>query len=309
MATSFLLGPQRPIINLAAPFAAIAGDGPVALVSAGWQEVEGEFAHVEREIPRPLVNLGLYQRAETVLGQDPDLKEIYRARQATLQEQQRLYRLRLRQTMLAARRLLREEGDSAMLRQEQRHAIAQQKALDRHHLQRIAAINAEYAALAAARPRPELDRQRAEIDQQLAGCDTVVLAGGNVAVLLNRLQLFDLGPALRQKNIVAWSAGAMVLAERIVLYHDNMPQGNQDAELFNEGLGIIANVVFLPDARHRLKQSDSARVSLFCQRFAPAACVTLDSGAMLEITDGRIRTADGVRRLARSGRLQKLRAR
>ncbi len=132
-----LLGPQRPVRNLAEAIAA-AGipDGPLAVISAGWQEAEGDIDDVREVVGRPLDDLRLYARADEVFAADEKLAEAYRERQDCLQEQQRLYRQRLRQLALAARQTLRAEADPGMLAAEQRHAIAQQRALDRHHLKR-----------------------------------------------------------------------------------------------------------------------------------------------------------------------------
>lgn len=310
MAEYFLLGPQRPTVNLDAAFGTLDDDQPIAVVSAGWQEAEGDVDDVYEIVKRPLIDLRLYRRAEEVLASVAWLREIYRERQDRLQELQRLYRLRLSPTMLAARHLLRADGgDPAILRHEQRHAFAQQRVLDRHHLRRICAIHDEFDTRIANERLPILAEHNAEIAAVLSRCQTVIIPGGNVAVLLNRLRLFDLGPLLSQKNIIAWSAGTMVLSDRVVLFHDNTPQGNRDAELFDSGLGIVNEFVFLPDARHRLKLGDKIRVALFSRRFAPAACLTLDSGSLLRFKDGRIVAAEGVRRLSRSGALRKVRAR
>ncbi len=309
MAEYFLLGPQRPTVNLDAAFGTLDDNQSVAVVSAGWQEAEGDIDDVHEIVKRPLVDLRLYRRAEDVLASAAWLREIYRERQDRLQELQRLYRLRLSPSMLAARRLLRADGDPAILKHEQRHAISQQRVLDRHHLRRICAIHKEFDTRIANERLPILTEHNAEIADVLSRCQTVIIPGGNVAVLLNRLRLFDLGPSLAQKNIIAWSAGAMVLSDKVVLFHDNTPQGDRDAEVFDSGLGIVNKFVFLPDARHRLKLSDKIRVALFCRRFAPAACLTLDSGSLLRYQDGRILDAAGVRRLSRSGALRKVRAR
>jgi len=308
MTRQILLGPQRPTLNLNAAFEGIDDDESIAIVSAGWQEAEGDVDDVCEVVGRPLLDLGLYRRAEVVLESDDGLQSAYRERQDRLQELQRLHRLRLGPSMRAAHDLLRSGGDAAMLSHERRHAIAQQRALDRHHLQRIRAIHNEFdAQLADMRPRL-LGEHRAEIGEILARCGTVIITGGNVAVLLNRLRLFDLVALLSQKNIVAWSAGAMVLTDRVVLFHDNTPHGDRDAEVFDTGLGIIGDYVFLPDVRHRLKLSEKTRIALFSRRFAPAACVALDSGSMLCFRDGRVSSAIDVRRLSRTGSLRKVRA-
>jgi hypothetical protein len=46
-----------------------------------------------------------------------------------------------------------------------------------------------------------------------------------VAVLVNRLRLFGLGDLVADKTVFAWSAGAMAVSERVVLFHDDPPQG------------------------------------------------------------------------------------
>ena len=307
MSELFLLGPQRPTVNLNVPFAAVEDDRPVAVVSAGWQDAEGDIEDIHEIVKRPLVDLNLYERADAVLGQESRLSGIYRERQERLQELQRLYRIRLRESMRAARSMLGADGDPSTLKHEQRHAISQQRALDRHHLQRIRAIHSESDSLIAQDRPPTLTEHIAEIADVLSQCKTVIIAGGNVAVLLNRLRLFNLGPLLAQKNIIAWSAGAMVLADVVVLFHDNTPEGDRDAEVFDVGLGVVNDLVFLPDARHRLDLGDKIRTALFSRRFSPAACLTLDSGSLLRYADGRVTTAKGVRRLSRNGTLRRMR--
>jgi peptidase E len=59
----------------------------------------------------------------------------------------------------------------------------------------------------------------------LAASHAVLIAGGHIAVLLNRLRLFDLSAVLRERPVFGWSAGAMVLTSRIVLFHDSPPRG------------------------------------------------------------------------------------
>lgn len=306
MASIIVLGPQRQDVNLGEALNKLDGDGDLAVISAGWQEGEGDLDALQEVARCRLIDLHLYRRADTLFENDAWLKEQYRARQEKLIELQRLYRVRLPRYMQAARDLLQETGDGTLLRLEQRQAISQQRTLDRHHLRRIAAINAEFSSQLEDRPLPVLRDNREEILQMLASCRAVLITGGNVAVLLNRLQLFDVGSQLKGRNVIAWSAGAMVLTERVVLFHDNTPEGDRDAEIFNEGLGMVGGVVFLPDTKHRLKTNDRDRLALMSRRFAPATCMTLDNGSMLHYTDDRLIAADNVRRLARSGSMRKV---
>lgn len=303
-----LLGPQRPVLHLGDAIAdAGLPAGPVAVIAAGWQEAEGDIDDVAAAARRDVVNLHLYRRAEEIFAADPELLRSYRLRQDRLQELQRLYGLRLRRALAAGREILRADGDPALVGPEQRHAIAQLRALDRHHLERVQSLHAEFDAAFDTGGHELLSRHQAEIDALLASVETVVITGGNVAVLLNRLHLFDAGRLLSGKHVVAWSAGAMALADRVVLFHDNAPQGRRNPELFGHGLGLVPNRILLPDAKHRLRVKDRIRLSLFSRRFAPAACITLDSGSALTIAGERITHAAGAKQIAASGRLRRVR--
>jgi peptidase E len=114
----------------------------------------------------------------------------------------------------------------------------------------------------------------------------VAITGGHVAVLLNRLRFFGVDRALTDRfhaggNIVAWSAGAMVLTERVVLFYDDPPDGPTHPEILDRGLGLVKDVVLLPHARQRLRLDDRDRVALLAQRFGPTACLGLENGAWL----------------------------
>ena len=310
MPQRILLGPQRPITNLGTAIVdAALPDGPLAVISAGWQEAEGDIEDIHAVVGRPLVDLRVYQRAEELFSASPDLLLAYRARQDRLKTLQRLYRQRLRRLLNAARQMLRAWGDVSLIEAEQRHAIAQLRALDRHHMRRVSSVHREFDASFDVATHALLARHNAEISALLDGIETVLVTGGNVAVLINRLRLFGFGALLAGKNLVAWSAGAMALSERIVLFHDDPPQGRRNPELFGPGLGLVKHQVLFPNARTRLKTSDRVRMQLLCRRFAPAVCATLDSGSVLRFVDGELAAADSVRRISDDGRLRKVRAR
>ena len=304
-----LLGPQRPDLYLdRAVQRAGLGGGTIAVISAAWQEAEGDIAQIRGLAGAPVRDLRLYQRTDELFAADASLREAYRARQDQLIEQQRMYRLRLRQLAIAAREILCVEGDRAAIAAERRHAISQLRALDRHHLRQIRRINAPFDAEFGPGQGSPVDAMIAAIERDLEGCDTVLITGGNVIVLINRLRLFGLGPQLRARNIIAWSAGAMALTDRIVLFHDRMPQGRRDPEVMSEGLGLVNGTVLLPDARSRLRLKDTTRSSLISRRFSPATCLTLDNGAMLLMTGDRIRECEQVRHVSRNGRFRSVRA-
>ncbi len=309
MPTRLLLGPQRPVIYLRdAIEAAGFPEGALAVVSAGWQEAEGDIDDIREATGRPVADLRLYHRAEQLFEADTGLRAAYRQRQDKLIELQRLYRLRLRQLMVAARNTLRAEGDVELLAAERRHAISQLRALDRHHLKRIRRINAEFDDAYSYRHYEPLADSAAHIASELEGHESVLITGGNVVVLMNRLQLFGLDALLADKHVIGWSAGAMTLCERIVLYHDRTPQGRRDPEFFGTGMGLVSGVIALPDPARRLREKDAVRLGLFSRRFGRRSCVTLDNQASLRFDGPKLVAANNVRCITGEGRLKKVRA-
>ncbi len=302
-----LLGPQSPMPNVGAAVAGLP-DGPLAVISAGWQEAEGELEELTDQVGRDLEDLRLYERVEDVTGRDPSLADAVRRRQDRLIDLQRLYRVRLRQLAEAARRVLEAEGDSDLLAPEQRHAIAQLRALDRHHLHRSESIWRRFLENHGPGTRALLARQVDEMDAILRRSAGVVITGGNIAVLVNRMRLLGIGGMLADRHLVAWSAGAMALTDRIVLFHDRSPEGRRHAEVLGAGCGIIPGYVFLPDVTRRLRTRDRLRLGLMSRRFAPDVCVALDNGTKLAIEDAGIENAEHARQLYRNGRLVRMHA-
>src|SRR5581483_6697091 len=93
--------------------------------------------------------------------------------------------------------------------------------LDRRHLEKCASVRDEFEARMKVNERPEIVRHRDEIARELASCSAVAIAGGHVAVLLNRLTLFGIDKLIADKPVFAWTAGAMAITDRIVLFHDD----------------------------------------------------------------------------------------
>ena len=125
-------------------------------------------------------------------------------------------------------------------------------------------------------------------------------------MLVNRMRLFGFGDLACAAPLIAWSAGAMAVSERIVLFHDSPPQGPGDPEILDWGLGLFGGVVALPHASRRLRLDDPLRVSVLSRRFAPSQCVPLDTGARLDWDGQRWIPADGTRILGRRGALRKM---
>ena len=308
-ASRVLLGPQNPVRNIgAAVHESGIPDGPLAVISAGWQEAEGDIDELQAVVGRPLEDVSLYRRAEALFREDEEFYAAYRARQDKLKKLQQLYRIRLRSLSIATRRLQRVEGDEELLKTERRHAVQQLQALDSHHLEHCEEIHTEFEHIVRTDERESVLSRAAEMIEVLDRTSGVVMTGGNVAVLINRLRLFGLGSRLRDRHVLAWSAAAMALTDRIVLFHERMPQGRREPEIFGRGLGLVSGAVVFPDAAQRLRAGDRMRVRMMARRFAPDACVTLNNGSSVRWEGERVVDVEGARRLTRDGRLGPLRA-
>ncbi|MCA9689612.1 MAG: Type 1 glutamine amidotransferase-like domain-containing protein [Nannocystaceae bacterium] len=286
--SAVILGPQRlaPILDQAVAILGLPASARVAVVTAGWQEREAEDDELVAALGRPAVNLRLHARAEVVFAEDHQLFDAHRAKQDRLRQLQELYRRQLRHSLTAARELQqlaasREDDDDVCAALAD--AIDAVRQLDARHYARAVEVEAEHEEALELAARPVVARQRQELARVLAGCEAIALAGGHVATILTRMQLLGVGDMLIKTGfeghpmpIIAWSAGAMALSDRIILFHDRPAQGRGDAELLHRGLGLLPGVAPLPHARSRLLLDDPARVALFARRFAPAACVALD---------------------------------
>jgi len=301
-----LLGPQALEVTLDR-IAPTLPEGPIATITAGWQERESEDAELDGYLGGRSRNLELYRRSETLSELDPELHEAHRATQDRLKLLRRAYNVRLAHLMGAWSELVDMLGDDAVLRPERESALEAIRALDSDHLARVREIRLEYENAHRPGERYEVVRQRTAIDGVLDGAETVVIAGGHVAVLLNRLNLFGMGERLAGRTIVAWSAGAMALAGRVVLFHDQPPQGPGHAEVLEHGLDLYPTLLPFPYARQRLDLDDRARSGRLARRFAPARCAVLDAGTRLEWAGRGWRPHGPAQRISEDGRLADLR--
>jgi hypothetical protein len=301
-----LLGPQRLQPTLSDAVASLGVRGRLAAVTAGWAEREAEDQELSAHLSGRTVNLALYERADGVFRYDVELHQATRARQDRIRRSQELYRVRLAHQLEAARELLRREtrpGYEGLVQPQLEGAIEGLRALDAEHVQRIRSIHVEFELRWKPFERESIALQRRELEATLQDCSALCIAGGNVGILLNRLRMFGVLDLLRGQPIFAWSAGAMVLTERIVLFHDFPPQGAGDPEVLEAGLGAVSGLVALPHADKRLALDDRARVSLLARRFAPALCAALWPRTRLDWSDGRWSGESGTRQLCADGSL------
>jgi len=300
-----VLGPQRPEVYFGSAMRDHGLDtGPVAVISAGWQEAEGDIDILRPQTSHPMIDSGIDSLSSQLLAAEPAMHRAYRERQERLTELQALYRQRLRQHSIAVRRTLQAEGNPAVIAPERRHAVSQLRALDRHHQRQIDKAHLRFDSEFNVGTNPRLAEFTHAIHEMFARVDTVIITGGNLLVLLNRLRLFGLGEVLHRKHIVAWSAGAMLLGDRIVLFHERMPQGLRDAEIIDRGFGFLPKVIVMPDAKNRLRTGQELRMSALSRRFAPSACCLLDNKSLALFSDGQLVDTVSTRYPTLNGRLK-----
>lgn len=301
-----LLGPQRHEPTLKEAVDSLGIRGRIAAVTAGWEEREGEDQELSAHLGGRTVNLNLYGRSEDVHQRDGELLDAIRARHDKLRKLQELYRVRLSRLMEAARELLRREslpGYSGLIEPAVQGAVVAVRRLDEEHLQRVRETHVEFERRWNQHEREHVARHRRELRAILDDCSALCVAGGHVAILLDRLRMFGVLDLLRTQPVFAWSAGAMAMSERVVVYDDYGPRGPGDPELLESGLGAVQGLIALPHATRRLRFDDRTRVALFARRFEPDICAALDPRMRMDFRDGRWTAPWGARALSTHGEL------
>lgn len=303
MASLVLVGPQGSQPDLGVALREAGVRGKVALITAGWQERESDDQALVAELGVGAVNLELHARSEEVFAADSELAAAHQERQARLKLMHDVYRIRLDHAFSASLAISVRHLEAGLLDEERRVSVEVLRQLDCEHLQRSLATHAAYEAHWRPTRRPAVARHRRALAKLIETTSALVVAGGHVASLLYRLKLFDLVALAGNRPWVAAAAGAMVLTERIYLFHDFPPQGTGIAEVLDAGLGLVKDLVVLPDPRRRLRIDDSDGIARFVQRVAPATCVAMDAGARVFAEAGQVTRAVG-QRLLPDGRLE-----
>jgi len=291
---ALVLGPQRRP-TLAAVARTLDLAGPVATVTAGWQDREPDDAELDALLDGRSVNLRLYARWQDVLARDPDYAAAEREYRAALREQRELYLITLDGVLRALHEVARHGGDAVpAARADAEHVV---RLVDERHLARMREARVAFEAAVRPAERDLVASHRADVAEVVTAVSALVVAGGHVDELLHVLRLFAVpAPAV----VIAWSAGAMALTERVLLFHDRTPHDSSHAEFLDSGLGWLRGCVLLPHARRRLRTEDPRRMAELAFRAAPARCVILDDGVRLDLRSGdvlppdaRVVTGDG----------------
>ncbi len=305
-----LLGPQRrPTVDRVVRSLGLFDPArPFATVTAGWQEREPDDGELNALLGGPGVGLELYRRWLDVQERDPEYAAASRALDGVLGELRDLYLLRLDYALQAVYALQRRAASdqlagtmAARVASPVAEAIAAVRSLDAAHLGQVNEVRGEFFDRLRPHDRPVIASHRAAVADLLGSAAALVIAGGHVGVLAEVLHLFNVAAVLRSP-VIAWSAGAMALADRIVLFHDRSPQGPGHPEVNGSGLSVVRDVVPLPHARARLLLDDAPRMAVFAQRFAPARCLPLEAGTRVELPDDGARVfPPGTRVLGEDG--------
>jgi hypothetical protein len=299
-----ILGPQRrPTLDQVAR--TLDADARVAVVTAGWQERESDDEELKTLLAGRGVNLELHSRWLDVLERDREFAIAELEHGAVLDELQQLYLVQLDHALRAMYAVaLRASGRPRTTEAALADAMAVVRLVDERHVLRVAAAHGDFYSAWRPQERPVVAPHREAVRRLLESASGLVVAGGHVGVLVRVLHRFHVAPFVPE-TVVAWSAGAMALTERVVLFNDRAPQGPAHTEIYDEGLGIIAGAVFLPHARRRMHIDDLTRMSVLASRLAPALCVVLDDGTRVDMTaDGGLPA--GARVIHADGRIRPL---
>jgi hypothetical protein len=280
-----LLGPQRFRTTAGSAVRAVAPEGPVATVTSGWQDRESNTTELDEVLGGRGRHLNLYGRLTDVLNTDQRFAEVAQAHKEAVEELAGLYSIRLQRALDSAyvvqRRTVRPDLAAAALAD----GVRVVRSIDHWYLDTVDQLHGElWRSDAAARSEPIL-QHRAEVAELVADAAALAVAGGHVRALLRTLQVFDVRlPSTLP--VVAWSAGAMVITDQVVLYNDRGPSGVVGSEVWDRGLGRASGIVAMPHARRRLRMDDPMILRVLVRRFGQARCLLLDDGARVELGPG-----------------------
>ena len=279
-----LLGPQRQVTGARAAVAELIPSGQVATINAGWRDRESADSELNAVLGGRMVNLGLYRRWHELTEADPDYAAAERRLNAALDALRTAYQLRLQHALAGVRTLAQRVPDPEILAAATADGIEAVRALDRWHLSAGAELRSAFFAEVRLGERETVDDHRRAIRALIESSAGLVITGGHVGVLLHLLHVFDLASMIISP-LIAWSAGAMALSERVVLFGEQAAQRPREVEVYAEGLGVFGHGICFPHVRRRLRLDDHDQIALLAARLAPRPGLVLDDGVRLDLVD------------------------
>jgi hypothetical protein len=310
--TIHILGPQRGAPNLPDIVQNQYPDAKIAVVSAGWRHEESQLRPLARDLQRPLELLPLYQWFDELGRKEPGLSKEHSFRQKKIKTYKDIYRLRLKYGMdfLTEIKKKHVQNPSAFAEDLQMAQNDIQR-IDLDAIDRLQRIRSSFPNLLTPWTHPSATPFHEEIKETLAQCDVLLITGGHVAILRNRMFFFGLTELLHSflnegKTIIAWSAGAMTLCEQIVLYYDDPPDGEGIAEVLDTGFSLMPKTLLFPHAQQRLRIHDNGRIGDLTQRFSDFQCFTLEQNTHFVYTSEGINPICNTKRLMSDGSLKNI---
>lgn len=295
-----LLGEQLERPDFAAVLDRFGIAGPVALVSAGWEEDETDDEWVRKAAGRTVVNALLYELADRLFAADPEVLQLLRTRQDELRRLREVNKVQLDHLLAVARELLRREFAGEDVGVPVKTTLEQVRTVDREYLVLTDEVISRYDRQIDPKARPSVCGYRDQVLERVHRCEALLIAGGHVGVLLNRLSLSRLLKHLAVP-VIAWSGGAMAMGDRLVFYHQFIPHATGDAELSRHGMKWFHSLLPFPRADERIKLDSQIEVALLARRFQPDVCLALDHDSVLEWSSSELIRSERVRQLGTDG--------
>lgn len=285
-----LLGPQRGRPRLEEALVHHGCTGRVAVISAGWRYDEDELDALRRDLGDRLEPLPLYGWFDALCLSDRGLARAYSSRQQRIIDFKGAYRDQLAHTMASVATMQgRAERDAELYTPELHFTHRLLRELDTRALSRLNELRAADPTTSKPWDHPEVRAHHDHAAEVLSRVDAVLITGGHVGVLRNRMFFFGLDVLLprflaRGGAVVGWSAGAMALCDQIYLFYDDPPEGEGNAEILDSGVDLVSGVRIFPHARRRLRLDDRGRMKRLADRLDPAVLLTMEPGAWIDHT-------------------------
>lgn len=129
--------------------------------------------------------------------------------------------------------------------------------------------------------------QRRALAGRLLHASLVALTGGDPFTLLTALRFYQLETVFveavrRGVHVFGSSAGAMVLGQRVIIFHDRRSP-RQEFLLLDRGLGLTRGLQIFPHVHDRLHTEDPFNLAYLAARFRHRLCVGLNAGSTLAL--------------------------
>jgi hypothetical protein len=286
-----ILGSQKPNNNINTAIQLFCPKGDIAVISAGWRYDECELQTLQTLVKRKIRHIPLYEWFDGLGSIEPELAGLHRMRQRRILAYKKTYQIHLDSALESWIQIQKlHRADPTTYQEDESDACKRVQEVDKQCMRRLTTIKNDFAAIG----QPWLHETAFPLHQQIAEvlerCSALIITGGHVAILRNRLAFFGLEELLSKflldgKQIFAWSAGAMCLTDKIVLFHDSPPWGQGRTEILDSGMGLLPRTVLLPNASSRLDLQNPNRIERLARRFAPNISVCLENGAHLIFTE------------------------